>query len=88
MPKRKQIRTSYTTTTAIMRHPNFARGLAEIRDGRPFNANVVDSPWAYERGRLFGAIAPLSMQLFTNGKSLNPKAIALFDAAFDRKYIR
>jgi hypothetical protein len=69
-----------------MRHPNFAQGLADKRAGRPFNADVVDDYWAYERGRLFGAIAPLTMPLFV-GKKINPKAIALFDRAFDRKLI-
>ncbi len=70
-----------------MRHPNFARGVADIRAGIPFDPDIDDEKWAYERGRLFGAIAPLWMQLF-NGKELNPKAIALFDAAYERKFIR
>jgi hypothetical protein len=69
-----------------MRHPNFARGFSDIRAGRAFNPDVDDHLWAYERGRLFGAIAPLTMQLH-NGKALNPKAIALCDAAFDRGLI-
>ena len=37
---------------------------------------LEDDYWAYERGRLFGAIAPLSMPLF-KGKSLNPKAVSI-----------
>jgi hypothetical protein len=82
----KQVRTSRTTTQRIMRHRHFARGLADIRAGRPLDADVDDNLWAYERGRLFGAIAPLSMSLF-NGKELNQKAVALFDAACDRKLI-
>lgn len=69
-----------------MRHPHFAQGFADIRAGKPFADNVDDDYWAYERGRLFGAIAPLSMPLF-HGKALNPKAVALFDAACDRKLI-
>lgn len=81
-----QVRTSCTTTKAIMRHPNFALGFADIRAGRPFNPDVNDNYWAYERGRLLGAIAPLSMPLFI-GKALNPKAIALFDAAVYRRLI-
>ena len=70
-----------------MRHPNFARGFADIRAGRPFDPDIDDDLWAYERGRLLGAIAPLSMQLF-NGKALNPKAVALFDAAHHRRLIQ
>jgi hypothetical protein len=70
-----------------MRHPHFIIGLNDIRAGRPFNADLVDVYWAYERGRLFGAIAPLSMPLFIMDKHLNPKAVALFDAAFERKLI-
>lgn len=69
-----------------MKHPHFSQGLAEIRAGQPFNADVIDDYWAYERGRLFGAIAPRSMPLFIDGK-LNQKAIALFDAACERKLI-
>jgi hypothetical protein len=69
-----------------MRQPNFARGLADIRAGRPFDTHTDDDYWAYERGRLFGAIAPLSMPLFI-GKKLNPKAIALYEAASRRKLI-
>jgi hypothetical protein len=69
-----------------MRHPHFARGVEDIRAGRPFNTNLDDDYWAYDRGRLFGAIAPLSMPLFI-GKSLNPQAVALCDAAFNRKLV-
>ena len=46
-----------------MRHPNFARGWADIRAGRAFDPDIYDDYWAYERGRLLGAIAPLAMQL-------------------------
>jgi hypothetical protein len=76
MSRREQIRTSPTTVTEIMRHPNFARGLADVRAGRPL-AEVVDD-WSYERGRLFGKLAPRSMPLFIGGR-LNPKAIRLYE---------
>ena len=82
----KQVRTSCTALTTIMRHPNFARGFADIRAGKPFNPEIDDVYWAYERGRLLGAIAPLTMAL-RNGKALNPKAIALFEAAYSRRII-
>lgn len=83
----KQIKTTACTSSAIMRHPNFARGLDDIRAGLPFDADIHDKYWAYERGRMFGAIAPLAMALF-QGASLNPKALKLFDAAFDLRLIR
>jgi hypothetical protein len=71
-----------------MRSPAFARGLADIRAGRPFDADLAteDVSWDYERGRLFGAIASLSMRLFI-GRKLNPKAVGLCEAAFNRKLI-
>jgi hypothetical protein len=69
-----------------MRHPHFARGLDDIRAGRAFADHVADEYWAYERGRLFGAIAPLSMPLFIGGR-LNPKAVRLFETASDRNLI-
>jgi hypothetical protein len=81
-----QVPTFRTTTKAIMRNPNFARGFADVRAGKPFDPDVEDDYWAYERGRLFGFIAPLSMQLF-NGKALNPKAVALYEAASGRRLI-
>ena len=55
-----------------MRHRHFARGWADIRAGRPFDPDIDDDYWAYERGRLLGAIAPLAMELF-HGKTLNPR---------------
>ena len=82
-----QVKLYRCATSTIMRHPHFAQGLNDIRAGRPFNADMVDDYWAYERGRLFGAIAPLTMPLFV-GKKINPKALALYDAAFNRKLIR
>jgi hypothetical protein len=69
-----------------MRHPHFANGLDDIREGRPFAAHICDEFWAYERGRLFGAIAPKSMPLFIDGR-LNPMAVNLCEAAFERRLI-
>jgi hypothetical protein len=66
----EQILTFPCSAKDVMRHPTFARGLDDIRTGRGFSADVEDDFWAYERGRLFGAIAPLSLSLF-NGKRLN-----------------
>jgi hypothetical protein len=84
--RRKQVETSICSPKTIMRHPHFGRGLDEIREGRPFDCDVDDNYWAYEKGRLFGAIAPRSMPLF-DGNRLNPKAVRLFIAAGERGLI-
>jgi hypothetical protein len=83
---KEQVQTSTCSAESIMRHPHFERGLDDIRAGRTFADHVADEYWAYERGRLFGAIAPLSMPLFVSGR-LNPKAVRLFEAASDRRLI-
>ena len=85
--RRKQVETGICSHKTIMRHSHFARGLDEIREGRPFDCDVSDNYWAYEKGRLFGAIAPRSMPLFVEGKRLNPKAVRLFIAASARSLI-
>jgi hypothetical protein len=69
-----------------MQQPDFERVLNDVRNGRPFDWRVYDKFWAYERGRLFGMIAPEYMPLRVKGK-LNPKAVALCDAAFDRRLL-
>jgi hypothetical protein len=84
MSVREQARTHAVTTFDIVSSEEFARGLDEVRNGLPFNPDI-DS-WNYERGRCFGFIAPLDMPLRIKGK-LNPKALALADAAFNRKLL-
>jgi hypothetical protein len=73
-----------------MRHPLFSRGLNEVRSGQPFDwrfgGDDTNAAWGYERGRLFGCIAPINMPLRVEGK-LNPRAVALFSAASDRGLI-
>ena len=81
---RKQVRTRRVSTYSIVASKEFARGLDEVRKGLPFNPD--NDEWAYERGRCFGFIAPLDMSLRIGGK-LNPKALALAEAAFDRKLL-
>jgi len=68
----------------IVGSKEFARGFDEVRKGLPFNSD--DDDWDYERGRCFGFIAPLDMPLRI-GRKLNPKAVKLADAAFDRKLL-
>ena len=69
---------------SIMRSRMFALGLDAIRSGRPFDPDV--DHWNYERGRLFGAIAPPMMPLRIDGK-INPRALRLCEAAIARKYV-
>jgi hypothetical protein len=75
-----QTGTAPATIRDVMRSRLFARGLNEIRAGKPFDAELVDD-LSYERGRLFGAIAPVELSLRVEGK-LNPKAVSLCRAAF------
>jgi hypothetical protein len=89
----EQCRTVPTSSARIMRQPNFKLGLNDVREGRPFRdlAEEPNAQWAYERGRLFGVVAPVSMPLFITDDSrrlLNPKALRLFEVASDRGYIR
>jgi hypothetical protein len=81
---RLQVRTRRVSVRSIMASREFARGLDEVRNGLPFNADNGD--WQYERGRCFGFIAPLDMPLRT-GSALNPKALKLAEAAFARKLL-
>jgi hypothetical protein len=80
----EQADTCFVTTASIVGSKAFARGFAEVREGRPFDPNYND--WDYERGRCFGFIAPLGMPLRI-GSKLNPKALRLADAAFNRKLL-
>jgi hypothetical protein len=84
MAKSRQIRTISVATTTIMRDIDFERGFEDARNGIPFDWRI--GSWGYERGRLLAHIAPLAMQLRI-GSKLNPKAIALCEAAFQRKLI-
>ncbi len=84
-----------------MRTADFARGVADRRAGKSpdYDADVfcqddgddaaitaTNAAWAYERGRQWACLAPLSMPLRVKGK-LNRKAIALFKAASMRSFI-
>jgi len=81
---RKQVRTRRVSTYSIVASKEFARGVEEVRNGLPFNPD--NDEWNYERGRCFGFIAPLDMPLRIGGK-LNPKALKLAEAAFDRRLL-
>ena len=90
----EQVRVRSVSAELIMRRAAFAAGVADKRAGRApryddfsFDQSTADSDWDYERGRLWACLAPLSMPLKVNGK-LNPKAVAVFEAASRREYIR
>jgi hypothetical protein len=79
----EQVETYSTTTEAIMRDPNFLRGVTEVRAGQPFDADC--SSWNYERGRLFGACT--TIPVFLDDGSLNSLAVAVFRTAYSRNLI-
>jgi hypothetical protein len=84
MTIRKQASTRRVTTRSIVASREFARGLDEVRRGLAFNPD--NDEWDYERGRCFGFIAPLDMPLWI-GNRLDPKALRLAEAAFNRKLL-
>jgi hypothetical protein len=82
-----QVPTAPISAATIMRRTNFRHGLEDARSGRPPRFDELDDDcWSYERGRLFGFIAPLTMPLTVDGK-LNRKALALFEVASRRGLI-
>jgi hypothetical protein len=79
-----------------MSSPEFMIGFAHVRAGKRFDywiglkptvkndrRSVAGRAWDYERGRIFGCLAPRSMTLTINGR-LNPAAVALFDDCYRR----
>jgi hypothetical protein len=86
----EQARTVEITTIEIMSSHSFRRGFENVRAGVAFDWRIGSgdgfSDWSYERGRLFAHIAPLIMPLWI-GRRLNPKAVALFDAALERRLV-
>jgi hypothetical protein len=83
----QQVPTGLCAPSTIMRHGHFARGLDDVRMGRAFNDDVLDDYLAYERGRLFGWVAPRDMPLFVGKGKLNPAALRLFTVASERGLI-
>jgi hypothetical protein len=79
-----QVPTIPITAVQIMSSPAFELGFSDVHRGIPFDWR--DGRWEYERGRLFAHIAPLDMPLRIGGK-VNPKAIALYEAASNRRLI-
>jgi hypothetical protein len=73
---------------SILRTVAFAAGVDDVRNGRPPNYDSYhgNDHWSYERGRQWASLAPVSMPLKVDGK-LNPKAVALANAAYERRLI-
>jgi hypothetical protein len=69
----EQVPTRPVTAIWVLSQPNFELGLNDARCGKPFDWR--NSSWQYERGRMFGHIAPLNMPLRIGGK-VNPQAIS------------
>jgi hypothetical protein len=77
-----QADTRRATTASIMRSTDFKAGVEDVRAGRPARFDEFNSD-NYERGRQWATIVPATTPLRVKGK-LNPEALRLFDAAFDR----
>jgi hypothetical protein len=77
---RDQIATVAVTTAEIMNSAAFAAGVHDVRSGARPRFDAFGDDWAYERGRLFACIAPVSMKLIEKGRP-NPQAVALLNAA-------
>jgi hypothetical protein len=73
----EQVETVVATAASVMRTREFARGVADRRTGRAPDFDC--GSWAYERGRLWASLAPLSMAVKIGGR-LNPQAVRLFQA--------
>jgi hypothetical protein len=69
-----------------MKDVAFARGLADVRAGRPFNVDD-DANWNYGRGRQFGALVPLDFPIFDDNGKLSAVAVQVFDVAYRRRWI-
>jgi hypothetical protein len=86
----EQLPTRLMSIETVMRPVNFRLGVEDVRAGRRprfDDPNTDDGYWSYERGRQWGAVAPLSMPLWINGQ-LNPKAVTLLSVALKRGLIR
>lgn len=77
-----QVPTSGTTVLAIMQQPTFVLGVADARAGRGYHPDYDlwsgNDQWAYERARMWAALAPRHVALKLNG-GINPDAVTYFD---------
>jgi hypothetical protein len=74
-----QASTRQISVKTIMRSMDFRQGVADVRSGRPPRFDEYTG-WWYEWGRQYGVIAPRRLEIMSaTGKSLNPKALKVFD---------
>jgi hypothetical protein len=74
-----QAETCQTSVRKIMACAEFARGVADVRAGRPPRFDAENS-WEYERGRQWAVAAPKTMPVKI-GRRINPRAFAVFVTA-------
>ena len=81
MHDREQTETRDCLLGVILRSPEFAQGLADIRAGKSPDSISIDANrsayWAYKCGRQLGALMPLDWPLYIDGR-LNSKVVELF----------
>src|SRR5262245_51289167 len=78
--RRDQVPTRAVTPAQIMRRPQFALGVADVRAGRRHHADYdlwdTNGQWSYERGRAWAVTAPRHVPLKRLNGELNPAALA------------
>jgi hypothetical protein len=60
MGGREQADIQNVTPRQIMASADFAQGVIDVRTGKPTRFDSFDDDWAYERGRQWALIAPMS----------------------------
>jgi hypothetical protein len=81
-PDREQVTTKSCSAESIVRSRYFTIGVADLRAGTPPRFDEMkDDYWAYERGRLWAVLAPVTMDPYS------PIAVQLFKAATKRGWI-
>jgi hypothetical protein len=78
----EQVETVSCSAAAIVRSAHFAVGVADFRAGAPPRFDEMqDNLWSYERGRLWAALAPATLD------PKSPLGVRLFEAAVQRGLI-
>jgi hypothetical protein len=80
--ERDQVNTLICSAADIVHSPHFAIGVADLRAGAPPRFDEMqDGYWAYERGRQWAVLAPITMDPHS------PMAIRLLESAEQRGWI-
>ena len=83
----RQVQTTNTTTTAIIRSRAFVLGFNEVKTGRPLNYDAfrdANDQWNYERGRQFGLCFNGALK---NGAKVTHSAALMLGVEIHRKSI-